>query len=91
LGPYAAPAGSTLLLHINYTAAFGRNKQGLWRSAAYPAPGALGQEVVALVSEFEMNAARTVLPCLDEPQHKVGVSLSSSACLLTAMCSPQAD
>lgn len=72
LGPLLAPAGSTLLLQLSYTAHFGTHKQGLWRSAPYPAPGAPGSEVVALASEFEMSAARTVLPCLDEPQYKVG-------------------
>lgn len=73
LGPLVAPAGSTLLLQLSYTAQFGAHKQGLWRSAPYPAQGAPpGSEIVALASEFETSAARAVLPCLDEPQYKVG-------------------
>lgn len=85
LGPYVAPAGSTLVLQATYAAAFGAvGKQGLWRSAAYPsaaststtasAAGSLSvRPVVALSTEFEMNAARTVLPCLDQPGYKVSV------------------
>jgi hypothetical protein len=35
--------------------------------------------VVVLASEFETNAARTVLPCLDEPQYKVCVLTAAAA------------
>lgn len=70
LGPLVAPAGSTLLLQVSYRAAFG-TRQGLWRSSPYPSTAAPGQQVVTLSTELEMNAARTVLPCLDEPRYKV--------------------
>lgn len=70
LGPLVAPAGSTLLLQVTYRAGFGA-RQGLWRSSPYPSAAAPGQQAVALSTELEMNAARTLLPCLDEPRYKV--------------------
>lgn len=69
-GPYTAPAGSTLVLQLTYTASFGE-REGLWRSAAYPSTARPGQQVVALSTALETSAARMVLPCLDEPRYKV--------------------
>lgn len=71
LGPYLAPAGSTLQLSFTYTAHFGSWPVGLWRSAAFPSPARQGQQAVALATQFETVFARTVLPCLDEPSYKV--------------------
>jgi hypothetical protein len=70
LGPHTAPAGSTLVLQVTYTASFGQ-REGLWRSAAYTSKARPGQQVVALSSALETSAARMVLPCLDEPRYKV--------------------
>jgi hypothetical protein len=74
LGPYSAPAGSTLVLQLSYRASFGQ-RQGLWRSAAYPSTARPGQQVVALSTALEPSAARMVLPCLDEPRYKVRVRI----------------
>jgi hypothetical protein len=73
LGPLVAPAGATLLLATRYTAAV-QQRQGLWRSSPYVSHRqAAGQQrqVVLLSTEFEMNTARMVLPCMDLPGLKV--------------------
>lgn len=79
LGPLMAPAGSTLLLSAFYSAAVSKGGQGLWRSSSFPAASSSSsgqqqqqqQHHVVLSTEFEMNAARSVLPCMDEPGLKV--------------------